>query len=421
MISRFFNAHTEGVALWYTITTMENIKHPKSESMTGASSKELISLGFENVRAHETAHNQGETNKKELEDLQDKKSAAVLVSILPQVLDQNKEIGEKELRIGFGAFRTVKNTGASQRLWGISEGRPLSKKTIITSMKAAMIQAAMREALEVLGKAKVEMPKGEKPLPSNLGLTGFETYRVNLQEILESKVILKIDETEGRGMCVGYVNEVGGAFSVEGYDGDGYKKRRGADRNMIEGKEEVVELFTKEEKRDLVLLVQVISEKKLVSHNGDWKMFKPISDEAKYLFAVDAQSGVVSIKGDTEEEGDLEFAHAVARKREIGMMVDELYNQFSVSERVASGQKEKYDAQAKIAELERKNAELVAQLKASDMRTKALEEEKIKDDAWRRETADTARKLLGDASMFNSNKAGVFKKLAELFQGRRPK
>lgn len=388
---------------------MERIPSNKKEQAPSESISTLVKLGYENVREQKESYEGKKMNEKELSDLRDKEAAFALVNIIPRVLDRNREISEKELGIGFGAFRLTPKSGGSQRVWGIYEGRPLSRETIIRSMKAAVIQAAMREVLEVLGEIKVEQPKGTKPIPPGFG--GYEILRINLQEILEPKIVAKINEKNGMGVCVGYENEMGHQYAVEGHDSDGYTQRRSVAGNNLEGNIETVQLFSKEEQRDLVLLIQALQEKISISRERDWRTFKAVLDEAQYTFVMDAVSGIVSIQGETENEGDLELARAVAQKKELEKEVER--NIVKIRNTVLKKEDEK-DEGVESAELirEKENASIKAKLRISEGYAVELEKKIVA----KNKAIQQALELLKKDSVFNGNKKEALRILKDLLE-----
>jgi len=386
---------------------MEKMSSKKIETHTPAPVSALVNLGYDNVRETRESH-QGKTmNEKELSDLQDKEAALAMVGLISRVLDRKKEISEKELRIGYGAFRAIPREGNDQRVWGIYEGRPLSRETIIRSMKAAVIQAAMREILEVLGEIKVEQPKGNKPIPSSY--TGAEIFRINLQEILEPQIVAKINEKIGLGVCIGYENENGSQYTIQGHDSDGFAERRGVPMNNLEGNVETIRLFSKEEQRDLVLLIQALQEKMSISREREWRTFKAILDEARYSFVVDASSGVVSIAGKTENEGDVEFARSVAQKSELEKEVER--NVAKIRSTV-SKKEETIDEETTEVIREKENASLKTKLRIAEGYVAKLEDKIVEQNiAIRR-----AKELLEKDSLFNGNKKEALRILLDLLE-----
>lgn len=388
---------------------MERIPSNKKEQASSESIGALVKLGYENVKEQRESHEGKKMSEKELSDLHDKEAALALASIIPRVLDQNSEISEKELRIGYGAFRLTPKSGSNQRIWGIYEGRTLSEETIIRSMKAAVIQAAMREVLEVLGEIKVELPKGAKTIPPGFG--GYEVLRINLQEILEPKIIAKINEKNGMGVCVGYENEGGHQYSVEGHDSDGYTQRRGVATNDLEGKFKIVQLFSKEEQRDLVLLIQALQEKISISRERDWRTFKAVLDEARYTFVTDAMSGIVSIPGETENEGDLELARAIAQKmeleREVERNIAKIRNTVSKKENDKDKEVENQDVVR-----EKESASIKAKLRISEGYAVELEKKLVA----KNRAIKQVHELLRKDSVFNGNKKEALRILKDLLE-----
>lgn len=328
-------------------------------------------------------------NEKESEAKHEMLVAAVLANALPRILDKEGVANEKTMRIARHAVHgdsVFHGRGKSDTLTltSINMGHQTSKETLRAGMKLAMIKAFIREVAMEIGGATLSNSESEKI--ANDTIWDKKMFVLPLDHVFEK---WNVDLAEREGI----INVYPGTQDKQAFDS----------------------FFTPEEERDLVLLTYVMQEKYPVSEVKEKRTYDNLQYQAKKILLHDATNDVVYVgRGKmTEEQADIAYAQAVARKKEIGMMVDELYSQLSEETVPEQKGKEKSESQSKTTELERKNAELVVQLQAANARI--LELEKIGRKAIETKSKLVIiRDLLQQATVFNGNKQRVMEILSEI-------
>lgn len=369
-------------ASWYTVSTMkENTFTPPKSEQRG-----LATLDFaKSQQGKETG------DKKETEAKHEMLVAAVLANALPRILDKEGVANEKTMRIADHAVHgdsVYSGRGKSDMLTltSINMGHQTSEANLRAGMKLAMIQAFIREVVTEIGGAKIPNNNAEKIANDNIW--DKRIFVLPLDRVFEE---WNVDVAEREGI----INVYPGTQDKQAFDS----------------------FFTPEEERDLVLLTYVMQEKFPVSEVKEKRTYGNLQDQAKRILLHDAVNDVVYGRRGrmTEEQADIAYAQAVARKREIGMMVDELYNQLSEQTAPEQKGKEKNESQTKIAELERKNAELAVQLQAANARILELVEIGKKAVETKSKLV-VVKDLLQQGTVFNGNKQRALEILSEILK-----